>query len=87
MDREHAEPFEVEVAYNGVLKRFEVKLTEFVKTLREQAIRVFGITQNVHLLALFAPDNRELPDGDTLQSAGVHPKEKLNLRPSAVRGG
>jgi hypothetical protein len=79
--------FDVEVAYNGVLKRFQVKLTELVGMLREQATRVFGITQNAHLLALFTPDNRELPDGDTIQCAGIRPEEKLNLRPSAVRGG
>lgn len=87
MDTAKTEHFDVGVAYNGVVKSFEVKLTELIKTLLEQAIRTFGISQNVHLLALFTPDNRELADNETIEAAGVHPEEKLNLRPSAVRGG
>ena len=79
--------FDVEIIYNGVRKPFRVTLGELVKILLEQAIRAFGITQNVHLLGLFTPENRELSDNETIRSAGVHPEEKLNLRPSAVRGG
>ena len=79
--------FKVEVTYNGVDKRFEVKFSELVKTLLDQAIRAFGISQNVHLLGLFTADNRELPDAETLRTAHVHPNDELCLRPSTVRGG
>jgi hypothetical protein len=79
--------FAVEVIYNGVAKPFEVRLSELVRRLLDQAIAAFGISQNAHLLALFTPDNQELPDNETIGAAHLHPKERLNLRPSAVRGG
>jgi hypothetical protein len=82
-----ADHFAVEVIYNGVAKPFEVRLGELVKRLLDQAIAAFGISQNVHLLALFTPENRELPDNETIGAAHLHAKEKLNLRPSVVRGG
>ena len=82
-----SESFEIAISHNGLPKEFRVTLGELVKTLLAQAIGVFGITQGTHLLGLFTSDNRELADGDTIQAAHVHPKEKLNLRPSAVRGG
>ncbi len=87
MDAARADHFDVEVIYNGVRKPFRVQLGELIKKLLDQAIQAFGITQNIHLLGLFTPDNRELPDNETIRAAGVHPEEKLNLRPSAVRGG
>jgi hypothetical protein len=79
--------YEVEINYNGVVKPFKVTVSELVKALLEKAIRVFGISQNMHLLALFTPSNEELADSKTIGSAGVHPNERLNLRPSAMRGG
>jgi hypothetical protein len=86
-DGEHPDQFVVKVTYNGVTKPFEVKATELVKTLLTQAIATFGITQNTHLLGLFTPQNDELSDDKTIREAGVHPEEKLLLRPSAVRAG
>jgi hypothetical protein len=87
MDGVELEQFEVFVIYNGVTKPFTVRFTELVRKLLDQARSAFGIHQNPHLLGLFTPDNRELNDNDTIKTAGVHPEEKLNLRPSAVRGG
>ena len=87
MELAHAEHFDVEVVYNGVRKPFRVQLGELIKTLLDQAIQAFGIGQNTHLLGLFTPENRELSDGETIRQAGAHPRERLNLRPSAVRGG
>ena len=91
IDEIHAERIERKfpetVTYNGIDKTFEAEADESVKTLLERAIRAFGITQNVHLLALFTPDGRELQDGKTLKEAGLKPGDHLLLRPSAVRGG
>jgi hypothetical protein len=87
MDGLRTDQFEVEVNYNGVSKKFEVTLVEVVGILRAEAIHKFGITQNPHLFGLFTPDNRELQDNQTIREDGVKPNEKLNLRPSAVRGG
>jgi len=79
--------FAVEIAYNGVGKRFEVDADEQVGALRSRAVAAFGITQNPHLLGLFRKDGVELPDNETLERAGVKPHEELLLRQSAVRGG
>ena len=79
--------FAVEVVYNGVGKRIEVEPEEQVRTLLQKAIAVFGVVQNPHLLGLFRQDGTELPDGETLERAGVKAGELLVLRPSAVRGG
>jgi len=79
--------FAVEIAYNGVAKKFEVERHELVGTLLRHAIAAFGIVQNPHLLGLFRMDGTELQDNQTLEAAGLKPCEEVLLRPSAVRGG
>jgi hypothetical protein len=79
-------PFEVEVIYNGVSKRFEVRHDELVKTLLNKALAAFGPIPNPHTLSLYK-GAEELEDGKTLEQAGVKPCDKLLLRPSKVKGG
>ena len=78
--------FGVAVIYDGVKKPFQVRPQESVNVLREEAIKVFGVTGQPHLLGLFK-DGKELPDGSTIKDAGVKPHDVLLLRPSTVRGG
>ena len=79
--------FKVTIIYNGVTKKFEVRLDELVQRLLEQAKQAFGPIPNSRLLALFAKDGVELRDNQTIEAAGVKPHDVLLLRPSAVRGG
>jgi hypothetical protein len=75
------------ITYNGIDKKFEAEPRETVRSLLDRAVRVFGITQNTHLLALFTRDGRELQDNKTLKEEGVKSDDHLLLRPSVVRGG
>ena len=79
-------PFTVEVIYNGVIKPFEVRHDELVKTLLDKALAAFGPIPNPHTLALYSGAD-ELEDGQTLEQSGVKPHDKLLLRPSKVKGG
>jgi hypothetical protein len=79
--------FEVTVLYNGVSKKFEVRLNELVQRLLEQARQAFGPINNAHLLGLFTKDGVELKDDQCIEAAGVKPDDVLLLRPSTVRGG
>ena len=79
--------FHVSVLYDGIKKKFEVRMHEHVKHLLEQAITAFGPLTNSHMLALFSPSGQELNDSLTIKDAGITPHEELLLRPSTVRGG
>ncbi len=79
--------FEIEVAYNGIAKRFHVDERELVSTLLQRAIKEFGITQNAHLLSLYRKDGALVPEQGTVEQAHIKPAEILFLRPNAVRGG
>lgn len=85
-DTEHAKDFIVDVLYNGVKKRFDVRPHETVKHLLDKATQAFGPIQNPHLLSLYK-DGTELVDSQILKEAGVKPDALLLLRPSAVKGG
>jgi hypothetical protein len=50
---EHARHFTVEIIYDGVKKKFEVRIEETVKHLLDQAIRAFGPLPNPHTLSLY----------------------------------
>jgi hypothetical protein len=83
---EHPRTFTVEILYDGVKKKFEVRPEETVKTLLEKAIAAFGPLPNPHTLSLYKGGD-ELSDSQTLKEAGVKPKDVLLLRPSKVKGG
>jgi hypothetical protein len=84
--KEHR-PSEVTVIYNGVPKKFEVRVDELVQKLLDEARRAFGPIPQPHLLALFTTAGAELSDSQTIKAAGVKPNEELLFRPSSVRGG
>jgi hypothetical protein len=79
--------FDVIVIYNGLKKPLRVKIEELIKTVLQNAIALFGSPPNPHLLSLFTEAGRELPEAETVKQVGLHPDEKLLLRPSAVKGG
>ncbi|HLH95608.1 MAG TPA: hypothetical protein VKW08_10880 [Xanthobacteraceae bacterium] len=83
---EHPHQFTVEIFYDGVGKKFEVRAEETVKTLLDKAIAAFGPLTNPHMLSLYKGGN-ELADAQTLKEAGVKPHDVLLLRPSKVKGG
>lgn len=77
----------VRVTYNGVVKDLAYQPHEQVNALLQRAVHVFGITANAHLLSLFNENGQELPDNESVQSAGVEPGDLLILRQSVVKGG
>jgi len=79
--------FEIFIIYNGLRKDFLIDPEERVRTILDDAIKAFGITQAPHLLGLFTEGGAELSDQKTAKESGIRPGEKLLLRPSAVRGG
>jgi hypothetical protein len=85
-EEEHCHEFSVEVLYDGVKKKFEVRPEETVKTLLDKAINAFGPLPNPHMLSLYK-DGEELGDQLTIKAAGIKPCEMLLLRPSKVKGG
>jgi predicted O-linked N-acetylglucosamine transferase (SPINDLY family) len=82
-----AHTFEVEIVYNGTAKELRVELHERIEAIVQHAAHLFGITQNVHLLALFRKDGSEIAVDQSAETAGIKRGELLALRPSAVRGG
>lgn len=78
--------FAVEVLYDGVRKKFEVRIDETVKQLLDKAIAAFGPLPNPHTLALYK-DGKELADSLTIKQAEIKPHDVLLLRPSTVKGG
>jgi len=87
MDVKVEKKFEVKVIYNGVEKKLDLQHGETVKQALEEAIKIFSPLPQPHLMALFNEAGAELNDGLTVDQAGIKPKDKLLLRPSAVKGG
>jgi hypothetical protein len=85
-EEEEARPFTVEVLYDGVKKKFEVRIEETVKQLLDKALAAFGPLPAPHTLALFK-DGKELAESLTIKEAGIKPHDVLLLRPSTVKGG
>jgi len=79
--------FEIQIVYNGLTKPLVVEPNEQVTAVVERAAHLFGVTQNVHTLALFREDGSEIAVNQSVAAAGIKPEELLALRPSAVRGG
>jgi hypothetical protein len=79
--------FAVEVVYNGLTKSLRVDPEERVSALLKEAIAIFGITQQPHLLSLFRQDGSVVPEDKSIEGAGIKPGEVLLLRPNAVKGG
>ena len=79
--------FDVEVVYNGIGKSLQVEPQEPVAIVLQKAIAEFRITQNPHLLSLFRQDGTAVPENESVECAGIKPREVLLLRPNAVKGG
>jgi hypothetical protein len=79
--------FDIEVVYNGIGKSLQVEPQESVTTLLQKAIQEFHITQNPHLLSLFRQVGSVVPENESVERAGIKPREILLLRPNAVKGG
>ena len=83
---EHA-AFDVAVIYNGVEKKVEVRPDETVKSVLDRVINIFGPLPQPHTLALYNSAGAELNEVGTVSQAGIHPHDRLLLRPSQVKGG
>ncbi len=80
--------FEIAITYSGPDKEIEVSKDETIATVLARAIAAFSITANQHTLALYTPDGVELRDeSQTVKSAGIKKRDRLLLRPSAVKAG
>ncbi len=77
----------LQISYNGENKQLPVELTMTVATVVQEAIREFHITQNPHLLSLYAEDGRALHDGESLAAQNVQFGVKLLFCPVSVKGG
>jgi hypothetical protein len=77
----------VTVLYNGLSREIEFLPTDLVEVIRQRAIAAFGITQNPHILSLWTEAGVELSDNETAHAAGAHNRDRLLLRPGAVKGG
>ena len=87
-DQNSKNKIEIQIIYNGLTKEFEVQPHEQLTAVVARAAHIFGITQNVHTLALFRTDGTEIvPLEQSVAAAGIKPHELLALRPSTVRGG
>src|SRR5882724_8890578 len=63
--------FEFDVVYNGVTKDLVVEPHQQVTAVVEHAAHLFGITQNVHLLALFRADGTEIAINQSVTDAAL----------------
>jgi hypothetical protein len=80
--------FTIEVSYNGITKPLEVQSHETVQAAVEQALNLFNIHDQRHLMAFYREDGSEVrPETLSLQEAHVTPGTHLILRPSQVKGG
>ncbi|MFL6435983.1 MAG: hypothetical protein ACJ71Q_00255 [Terriglobales bacterium] len=79
--------FAIDIAYNGVQRKFHVEPDESIAELLKKAIAAFNITQGPHLLSLYREDGSLVPETATIKGAGLKPDEELILRQNAVKGG
>ncbi|EJL37367.1 hypothetical protein PMI01_00723 [Caulobacter sp. AP07] len=77
--------FEVVVIYNGQPTTVRVTPHELIQAVLDAARAAFGHPPGE--LALFNEAGGELNPGQTVQAAGVHPHDRLLLRPRVVQGG
>ena len=83
----HTEKFDIKVVYNGETRPVATEPHQAVKALLQHAIKTFGLTDRIHVLALFL-DNIELTDeSKSVADSGITPRSVLQLRPSTVKGG
>ena len=94
-ERQRRHGFEVRITFNADVRPLEVRLHERASTVLEQAIRLFGLTNQPHTMGLFTEANVQVagskPDGQdieqTVAQAGLVPGQLLVLRQVVVSGG
>lgn len=80
--------FQIKVIYNGVEESLDVNPNESVQAVLEGAIKLFPVTEQRHLLALFDEHGTEITDEkQSAKQAGLKAGSRLVLRQSAVKGG
>ena len=77
----------LEIVHNGVEKALDARPDERVSALLQQAIRLFGVTHQPHLLSLYREDGTKVAEDQTVKSAGLKDGTVLYLRPDSVKGG
>ena len=77
----------VTVSFNGQDQQLQYNPEAAIQAAVEHAIQLFSITTQPHLLWFFRADGTELPQGGSMEAAGVQPGDVLYLRQSTVRGG
>jgi hypothetical protein len=81
------EEFSIEVAYNGQPRTLEIEAEEKVTAVLERSIKLFGITQQPHLLSLYFADGTVVDESKLAAEAGLTPGITVYLRPNVVKGG
>lgn len=77
----------INVTYNGITKPLDLQPHMHITAAVQQAAHLFGITTNVHTLALFREDGSEILENGSVLGAGITAESILALRPSTVKGG
>jgi hypothetical protein len=78
----------ITIVYNGEKRLLHFNEHEAVQAALEQALNLFDIHTNRHLMALFAEGGAELTELHvSLKDAGVEAGDELFLGQSTVRGG
>ena len=85
--QQEKKPFDITVIYNGVAKEIKVRHEETIKQVLDRAVAAFQPLPQPHMMSLFNQAGTELNEAETVDQAGIHPHDKLLLRPSAVKGG
>jgi hypothetical protein len=85
---QHPKQDTVTIIYLGEPRPLRFESHESVEAALNQALNLFGITSNRHLLALFDEGGNEITDEkQSMEEAGVKPGAKLLLGQSKVKGG
>ena len=77
----------LEIVHNGVEKALAAQPEERVTAILQQAIRLFGIINQPHLLSLFRADGTKVEENQSAEQAGLENGTVLYLRPDSVKGG
>lgn len=77
----------VTVVYNGVDKPIIVESHASVQSLLQQAIHLFAITSQPHLLSLFRADGTKVDEQQSIEGADLTSESVLYLRQDSVKGG
>lgn len=76
------------ISYNGVEKELDgVDEEQKVQAVLEHALKLFNVTDRVHLQALFRENGNEVPATESVEQAELADKTLLYLHPRIQQGG